>query len=240
MKLIFRQLAVIACSGLLIAQPLVCSAETLQPGQLLTFVLSENKPGGEAVQKTYFDNAFPRAQAAGMTELSTLKVEQVYFGDGKPLGSGLYLWPSKAAANATRTNPKYVKEFKPLRSQAWTQLQSIDMAINTPLAIALDKTKPHTIALIWLKNKTAYDHYYRSTQGLRDKLGVKTLLKLPGVRYDKLTEGEITPPDLVVLLQWNSIADIEGYLQAPEFQANHENFTQGVAKMDFYRLGFWN
>lgn len=240
MKSIFRQLAVIAWSGLLITQPLVCSAEILQPGQLLTFVLSENKPGGEAVQKTYFDNAFPLAQTAGMKELSTFKVEQVYLGDGAPLGSGLYLWPSKEAASSMRNNPTYVKEFKPLRPQAWTQLQSIDMAIKAQQVIALDKTKPHTIALIWLKDQAAYDNYYQSTQALRDRLGVKTLIKLPGVRYDKLTEGEITPPDLVVLLQWNSVADIEGYSQSREFQANHETFRQGVAKMDFYRLGFWN
>lgn len=230
----------IASASALVALALMSHAETLQPGQLLTFVLSENKPGGEVVQKTYFDNAFPLAQAAGMRELSTFKVEQVYFGDGKPLGSGLYLWPNKTAAAQTRNNPKYLNDFKPLRRQVWNQLQSIDMEITSSLEINLDRTKPHTVALVWLKDKAAYDSYYQGTQALRDRMGVKTLLKLPGVRYDKLTEGEINPPDLVVLLQWNSRADIDSYAKALEFQANHEQFKQGIASMEWYRLGFWN
>lgn len=240
MKSIVRTLSLIACNGLLLINPAAINAETLQPGQLLTFVLSENKPGGEAVQKVYFDNAFPLAQSAGMKELTTFKAEQAMVGDGKPLGSGLYSWPDTTAAQQTRDNPKYIKEFKPLRAQAWNQLQSIDMEIKTPLELTIAKTKAYSIALIWLKNKSAYEKYYQGTQGLREKLGAKTLLKLPGVRYDKLTEGEITPPDLVVLLQWNSAADFASYSTAPEFQANHKHFEQGVGKMELYRLGFWD
>jgi hypothetical protein len=175
-----------------------------------------------------------------MRELTTFKVEQVVFGAGQPLGSGLYSWPSKLAAQQTRNDPLYLQESKPLRAQIWTQLQSIDMPITQTLELRLDKTKPHSIALLWLKDKAAYARYYQGTQALRDKLGTKTLFALPSVRYDKLTEGEITPPDLVVLLQWNSVADFEGYSTASEFQANHHHFKQGIEKMELYRLGFWH
>lgn len=240
MKSFIRQLTAIICGGLFTTQSFISHAETLQPGQVLTFVLSENRPGGEAAQKIYFDNAFPLAQAAGMRELTTFKVEQVVFGDGKPLGSGLYIWPNEAAAKQTRNDPRYVNEFKPLRTQVWNQLQAIDMPIKNALDITLDKTKPHSIALLWLKDKAAYKKYHQGTQALRDRLGAKTLIKLPGVRYDKLTEGEITPPDLVVLLQWNSVADFEGYSTSSEFRANSDKFTQGVEKMELYRLGFWD
>ena len=239
-KSIFRQLLAITCGSLLVTQSMLGHAETLQPGQLLTFVLTENKPGGETAQKTYFDNALPLAQAAGMRELTTFKIEQVVFGDGNPLGSGLYLWPNKLAAQQTRNDPRYLQELKPLRPQVWNQLQSIDMQIPQVLELTLDRTKPHSIALLWLKDKAAYNKYYQGTQALRDKLGTKTLFALPSGRYDKLTEGEITPPDLVVLLQWNSVADFAGYSTSSEFQANHHHFKQGIEKMELYRLGFWN
>lgn len=236
---ICRHLATFVCSSLLLLQSAAGQAETLQPGQRLTFVLSENKPNADEVRQKYFSYAFPKAQAVGMKEITTFKPAKL-IGTGNPDGSGLYLWPSKTAADATRNDPVYIKDYKPLRSDAWKQLQSIDMEITAPLDINLDKTKPHTIALLWLKDQKAYNQYYEGTQALRDKLGAKTLLKLPGIRYDKLTEGEIVPPDLVVLLQWNTEADIEGYTKSADFQANHEYFTQGVETMELYRLGFWN
>lgn len=235
MKSIIRQLG--------IASLLICSycaeAELIKPGQRLTFVLSENKPHAEEVRQRYFAYAFPTAQAAGMKELSTFKPLKV-IGEDNPDGSGIYVWPNKEAADSTRNNPVYIKDYKPLRAKAWNQLQSIDMEIKTPLEIILDKSKTYSIALIWLKDKSAYNQYYQGTQALRDKLGTKTLFKLPGVRYDKLTEGEIAPPDLVVLLQWNSAADLANYSTAPEFQANHQYFEQGVKKMALYQLGFWD
>ncbi len=239
MKTIIRPLARIACAGLLMLHTLAVQAEILQPGQLLTFVLSENKANAEAVREKYFAFAFPAAATAGMKELTTFKPVKLLSEDN-PDGSGLYLWPSKAAANSIRTNPVYLKDYKPLRGQAWNQLQSIDMDIKAPLELNLDKSKTYSVALLWLKDASAYGHYYQGTQALRDQLGAKTLLKLPGSRYDLLTQGEITPPDLVVLVQWNSAEDLSSYSTQPDFQANHHFFEQGVKAMKLYRLGFWD
>ncbi len=215
-------------------------AHDLKPGERLTFVLSENRPGGEEVAKTYFSKAFPLAQEAGMRELTTFKVEKNLTGDAKPEGSGLYLWPSKAAADKTRNNPDYLKNFKPLRSQAWKQLQAVDMDITKPMSINLDKTKTYTAALVWIKDQAAYDRYFAGLQPVRDKLGVKTIVKLPGVRYDKLTEGEITPPNWVVILEWATPQGPEAYAKTPEFQAQFANYQKGVSKIEWFQLGFWN
>jgi uncharacterized protein (DUF1330 family) len=215
-------------------------AHDLKPGERLTFVLSESKPGGEEVVKTYFSKAFPLAQEAGMRELTTFKVEKNLMGDAKPEGSGLYLWPSKAAAEKTRNNPDYLKNFKPLRSQAWKQLQAVDMDITKAMSINLDKTKTYTAALVWIKDQAAYDRYFEGTKALRERMGVKTIVKLPGVRYDKLTEGEITPPNWVVILEWASAKDVAAYGQTPEFQAHFASYQQGVSKIEWFQLGFWN
>ncbi len=215
-------------------------AYDLKPGELLTFVLSEGKPGGEEVLKTYFSKAFPLAQEAGMKEITTFKVEKTLMGDGKPEGSGLYHWPNKAAAAKTRNNPDYIKNYKPLRPQAWKQLQAVDMDIKQAMSINLDKTKTYTAALIWIKDQAAYDRYFEGAKAARDRMGVKTILKLPGVRYDKLTEGEITPPSLVVILEWASAKDAEAYGQSQEVQAQLANFQQGVSKLEWFQLGFWN
>ena len=48
----------------------------IQTGQQLTFVLSESQPGGEQVAQTYFSQAFPLAQANGMRELTTFRVQK--------------------------------------------------------------------------------------------------------------------------------------------------------------------
>ncbi|GGY80340.1 hypothetical protein GCM10011613_26710 [Cellvibrio zantedeschiae] len=215
-------------------------AHDLKAGERLTFVLSENKPGGEEVAKTYFSKAFPLAQEAGMREITTFKVLKTVLGDGKPEGSGLYLWPNKEAANKTRNNPDYLKNFKPLRPQAWNQLQAVDMEITKPMTINLDKTKTYTAGLIWIKDKAAYERYFEGAKAARERLGSKTILKLPGVRYDKLTEGEITPPDLVVIQEWPTAKDAEAYSQTPEFQSQLANYQQGVSKLELFQLGFWN
>lgn len=231
----FSGLAAIA----MIFCPLFATAETIKPGQRLTFVLSENKPDADAVREKYFAYAFPKAQAAGMKEITTFKPNMI-MGGGKPDGSGLYLWPSVEAASATRNDPVYIKDYKPMRNAAWNQLQAVDIDIKEPLVINFDKTKVYSAALIWLKDKSKYETYFKATQVVRDRLGIKTLLKLPGVRYDKLTEGEIAPPDLVIILQWNKKADFQTYPQSPEFKAVEETFMQSLNGFEWYELGFWN
>jgi uncharacterized protein (DUF1330 family) len=214
-------------------------AEIIKPGQKLTFVLSENKPDADSVRQTYFSKAFPLAQAAGMREITTFK-PGVIMGNGKPDGSGLYLWPSNEAANATRNNPEYLKDYKPLRSQAWNQLQAVDIDIIQDTDISFDKTKVYSVVFIWLKDKAKYDQYFKATQVVRDRLGVKTIIKSPTVRYDKLTEGEITPPDLLIMLQWNKKEDFQAYSNSPEFKAVEQTFLQSLNGFEWYELGFWN
>ena len=235
---LYKLVTALGASLLLITPNL--AADVLQPGQRLTAVISENQPGGEASQQYYFENAFPLAQAAGMRELTTFKVEQVLFGQGSPEGSGLYVWPNEEAAHQVRNNPKYLKELKPLREKSWKELKSVDMDITAPLEINLDRSKPHTLAFVWFKDAAAYDSYYQGTQALRDKMGVKTLLALPGVRHENLAQGETTPPDRVVLLQWQSVEDIKRYGTAPEFQAYLADYQQGVKSIEWYHLGFWH
>jgi uncharacterized protein (DUF1330 family) len=221
---------------------LLCSpgfAHDLKAGERLTFVLSENRPGGEEIAKTYFSHAFPMSQAAGMREITTFKVEKTFMSDGKPEGSGLYLWPSKEAAQKVRENPDYIRNFKPLRSQAWKQLQAVDMDITKPLTINLDKTKTYTAALVWIKDQAAYDRYFAGMEQVRKRLGVKTIFKLPGVRYDKLTEGEVTPPNWVVIFEWATPQGPEAYPKTPEFHAQLANYQQGVSKLEWFQLGFW-
>lgn len=214
-------------------------AEVVKPGQRLTFVLSENKPDGDAVRQHYFSKAFPLAQAAGMKEITTFK-PSVIMGNGKPDGSGLYLWPSKEAASSTRENPEYLKDYKPLRIQAWNQLQAVDIDIANEMDISFDKTKVYSVVFIWLKDKAKYDQYFKATQVVRDRLGVKTIIKSPTVRYDKLTEGEITPPDLLIMLQWNKKEDFQAYSNSPEFKAVEQTFLQSLNGFEWYELGFWN
>lgn len=215
-------------------------AEVLQPGQRLSVVITENQPDGEAHRQHYLTNAFPLVQAAGMKEITIFKVEKVLVGQGAPEGAGLYFWPSKEAAQQSHTNPKYVNELKPLRSKSWKEMKSVDMEIKEPLEITLDKSKAHTIALLWLKDRAAYDRYYEGTKALRKKLGAKTLLTLSSERYENLTQGETTPPNKVVLLQWDSVESINAYDKAPEFVAHLEDFQQAVTGIEWYQLGFWD
>ncbi|ACE83657.1 DUF1330 domain-containing protein [Cellvibrio japonicus] len=214
--------------------------KNLTPGQRLTIVFSENKPGGEDVQKKYFEQAFPLAQAAGMQEITTFKVEKTLAGPGKPEGSGLYSWPSKEASQKSRQNPQYLKDIKPLRGLAWNELQSTDVDITAPLALTLDKEKRYTIALLWLQDKAAYKSYFSGTQALRDKLGIKTIFALTPSRHETIAAGETTPPDLAVLLEWPQTASTDDYVESPEFQAHHEQFKKGVADIRWFQLGFWN
>lgn len=229
---------IIAGSSLLLCS-LIAQAEVIKAGQKLTFVLSENKANADEVRQQYFSKAFPLAQAAGMKEITTFKPTMI-MGGGNPDGSGLYLWPSNEAANSTRNDPVYIKDYRPLRTQAWNQLQAIDIDITETLDISFDKTKSYSAALIWLKDKAKYEQYFKATQIVRDRLGVKTLIKLPGTRYDKLTDGVITPPDLVIILEWNKPEDLQAYSNSPEFKAVQETFMQSLNGFELYQLGFWN
>ena len=239
MTLFPRRLAPLLCI-LLLSVATAASAASLVPGQVLTVALSEDQPGGEAARATYFQNVFPMSQAAGMRELSTFKVEQVLAGDGAPQGAGLYAWPDPAAVRAARDNPRYVADYRPLRPEAWKQLQALDLAVETPLELEIDRGRPHTLALLWLKDRAEYERYYAGTAGLRERLGTRTVLVLPAHRYEKLTEGEIDPPDLVVLLRWESAGAIDGYTRSEEFQAHRAHFERGVERLEWYRMGFWD
>lgn len=225
-------------SSLLICA-LSAQAEVVTPGQRLTFVLTEGQPDADAVRQKYFSYAFPKAQAAGMKEITTFKPTMV-MGGGNPDGSGLYLWPSEAAANSTRNDPTYIKEYKPMRKDAWKQLQAVDIEVKEKMDITFDKTKVYSVVFIWLKDKAKYDQYFKATQVVRDRLGVKTIIKSPTVRYDKLTEGEITPPDLLIMLEWNKKEDFQAYSNSPEFKAVEETFRQSLNGFEWYELGFWN
>ncbi len=214
-------------------------ATQIQPGQRLTLVLSENRPGGEQAQKSYLDRAFPLAQAQGMQEVTTFKIQKTLLGDAAPEGSGLYLWPSSRAADTARNNPQYLNEIKPLRAQAWKDLRSVDMDIDFPQMLHFDRSKIYTAALVWLEDPAAYARYYEGTQVLRDRLGVKTVLKLAPKRYETIVKGETQPPHFLILLEWLNAADLQVYGNAPEFQQNFADFRKGVQTIEWYQLGFW-
>jgi uncharacterized protein (DUF1330 family) len=215
-------------------------AHELERGQQLTFVLSDSRPGGEQVGQTYFSQAFPMAQANGMRELTTFKVQKTLLGERTPQGSGLYLWPSREAAQRTRSDERYVKNLRPLRTQVWNELQSIDMQLDAPMRIELDRSKTYTAALIWVKSEAAFEQYLRSTQPLHDRAGVRTVLNLPSTRYENLSEGETTPPHRVLLLEWPTQDGPGSYTADSGFQSVIPQYEQAVAKIEWYQLGFWD
>lgn len=215
------------------------SAHDLQPGQQLTFVLSDSKAGGEKVAEYYFSKAFPLAQSNGMRELTTFKVQKTLAGGRTPQGSGLYLWPSRDAAQRTRVSESYVKDLRPLRTQAWNELLSVDMQINAAMSVELDRSKTYTAALIWAKDARAYDQQFNASQALRDKAGARTVLDLPASRYENLKDGETTPPGRVVLLEWPDAAAPANYLADPAFATLREEYKRNVDRIEWYQLGFW-
>ncbi|WP_374012597.1 hypothetical protein [Pseudoxanthomonas koreensis] len=222
-----------ACSQALAATPVAA-------GQVLTLVLAEERAGGEDARATYFQGAFPLSQEAGMRELASLRVEKVLLGDGAPQGVGLYAWPGREAAAGARANPRYLADYGPLRSAGWEQLQAVEMDVAAPQAIDIDRGQPHTLALLWLRDRAAYDRYYAGTAALRERLGARTVLMLPAHRYETLTDGEVRPPDLVVLVRWASREAIDQYPGDAQFLARQEDFQQGVERLEWYRLGAWD
>jgi uncharacterized protein (DUF1330 family) len=214
-------------------------AHDLQPGQQLTFVLSDSKAGGEKVAEFYFSKAFPLAQANGMRELTTFKVQRTLWGERKPQGSGLYLWPSREAAQRTRVSQGYVTELRPLRTQAWNELQSVDLQVVAPLSVTLDRTKIYTAALVWARDAAAYDELFRASQPRRDELGARTVLELPASRYENLKDGETTPPGHVVLLEWPNAEAAGRYFADPAFVKIRELHKRNRDQVEWYQLGFW-
>lgn len=224
--------------ALALSSPL--AAHELERDQQLTFILSDPRPGGEQVGQTYFRQAFPLAQANGMRELTTFKVQKTLLGGRSPQGSGLYLWPSKEAAQRTRTDERYVKNLRPLRTQVWNELQSIDMVLDAPMRIDLDRSKTYTAALIWVKDEAAFERYLQSTQPLHDRAGIRTVLNLPSVRYENLSEGETTPPHRVLLLEWPAPDGPERYTADAGLQSVVPQYEEAVARIEWYQLGFWD
>ncbi len=225
---------------LLICLSATAAAHDLAPGQQLTFVLSESRPGGEKVAEHYFSRAFPLAQANGMRELTTFRVQKTLVGPGSPQGSGLYLWPSREAAARTRVDATYVQELRPLRTQAWIDLKSVDMQITAPLRIELDRSRTYTAALIWVRDEAAYARQFEASRPLRDKAGARTVLDLPASRYESLTEGEAAAPDRVVLLEWPNAAALSAYQADPAFAALRGQYERNVSRIEWYQLGFWD
>ena len=201
----------------------VAADHQLEPRQQLTFVLSESRPGGEQVAQNYFSRAFPMAQANGMRELTTFKVQKTLVGGGAPQGSGLYLWPSREAAKRARLDATYVTELRPLRSQAWIDLQSVDMQIVSPMTLRLARDKTYTAALVWGPEAIGFANKFEGKARL--------VLDLPASRYENLKDGETSPPDRVVILEWNAAEDIARFMARPPAKPT---------RLEWYQLGFWD
>lgn len=229
-----------AAGVLAIGMATIASAHELQPGQQLTFVLSEPRPGGEPVAQTYFSGAFPLAQANGMHELTTFRVQKTLYGNDAPQGSGLYSWPSREAAQRSRTDETYVTTLRPLRTQAWKELRSVDMPVEQPLTLELDRTRLYTAALVWTRDAAAYAQTFADSQSLRDRIGARTVLHLSGSRYESLVETQTAPPDHIVILEWPDAAAIEFYRTDPSLATMRAEYEKSIARFDWYQLGFWD
>jgi uncharacterized protein (DUF1330 family) len=215
-------------------------AHEIKPGEQLTLVFSDSRPGGEQVGQTYFSGAFPLAQANGMRELTTFKVQKTLVGGRTPQGSGLYLWPSREAAQRTRNDATYIEKFRPLRTQVWNELQSIDVHPERAMTVDLDRSKTYTAALVWVTDEAAYQRYSADVRRLLERKGVQTVLDLPGRRYENLKEGETAPPDHVVLLEWPTAEALAQHAEDAATRALEPQQRSSVAKIEWYQLGFWD
>jgi uncharacterized protein (DUF1330 family) len=220
--------------------PASATPESLAPGNQLTFVLAEWRPGGEHAQKAYLDQAFPRAKANGMRELSAFKVVKTLVGGRQPHASGLYFWPSEVAAQRMRADDYYMKTLLPLRAQAWNELQSVDMTVQDALEVELDRSKTYTATLLWTKDAAGYDRVFKDGELLRQRMGARTVLRLPATRYETLKEGETPPPDVVVLIEWPSAEALAKYQADPAFAELSKRYAQIVSQIEWYQLGFWD
>jgi uncharacterized protein (DUF1330 family) len=236
MNTFLRRLAPVLCTALLCTS-VTAPATNLAPGQVLTLAVGEERSAGEAARTAHLGGVASMPQAAGVRALGVLKVDRVLLGQDTPQDVALYAWPDAAAVRAVRDDPRYVADYLPLRNAGWKQQRILDLTVEAPLELVFDHGRPYTLALLWLKDRAEYDRYYAGTAGLRERLGVRPVLALPAQHYGTSGDGEVDPPDLVLLFRWESAASIDAYLQSPEFQQHHGHFERGVQRLEWYRMG---
>ncbi len=208
-------------------------------GERLTLVLVEDREHGEELRKHYLSKTFSMAESYGFKPLQDFKVTKNLLGEDKMRAAGLYSWPSVEQSNAMRNYKNYTEYLKPLRPLVWQEMVVIDFDIKKSMAVDIYPERSYTIAKVWFNDKKKYKQYYKETQALRDELGSKIVLKFSVDEYSTLRKDNKSP-DMVVMLEWPDEHGPEKYLEASRFQENLDLANQGIEKIDWYQLGFWN
>ena len=228
--------------GAIAVTPSLIPPITLNAGQRLALVVVENRPGPAAEQfRTEFvHNGTPRATELGRQEFLSLRIEETVAGGRAPHAAVWFAWPSQAESDQFRADPIYAERYGPRRAEGWTDMQTFYSDLGESTSIQLDRTKHHTLAMLWLNDPQSFDEYFAATEQLREELGCRIVLKLAARRYDSLQDaGFRPPPHWLILTEWQDHSGPAKYLASETFRRLQQQHDSSIAKIEMYRLGFW-
>lgn len=212
--------------------------KTIPAGHRLILVLDQDNPAGETFRKEYFERVFAVAHDQGLYDCHSFRVDEVVAGEKNPRAASFFAWPNPTKSEAFRYSELYT-QWGPRRSEGWLELQTFYMDLGSAVTLRFDRTKHYTVAAVWLKDADGYDRYFQATETLRAELGCRVVLKQRVNRYDSVRDGPGTPPDWILLVEWQDREGPAQYINSAQFKEQQALHDAAMGRIEMHRLAFW-
>ncbi len=205
-------------------------------GELISFVMVDNKPDNRAAAGAYFKRAFPIASSFGFANDMTFGIERI-IGDFAPDAFVIYSWPSAAAETGFNNHPDW-PAIKALRPQIWNDLRVYTAVVEDDMSLSFRPDRYYTLAVAWTsdENPNDYSRYFEIIEQEVAAIGGRFLYKMRMPNFESHAfDGK--GPGQLTLVEWETIDGFQQLVRSDTYQQQGSPyFRSGVDYVEFYNL----
>lgn len=228
--------------GVLFASPVIADEEGevlsvhFNPGAVMQLIAPVTEAEKRPLRDKYFELGAPTAREYGYTQNGVLVVEKTLIGAFSPNVFVVSQWPSLNAQKSFQSLPLF-SEIKALRREAWEALKLYDYEVTKPTTLTFSTAKIYSVSLAWV-NPKAPNNYYDFIDRFAKKaqaLGGKVISITQDISLSDHNPYAVAPQQIVIL-EWNSVNDIEAVLASSEYAAQLEKLKNGTVDFELHTV----
>lgn len=212
---------------------------TFRPGQVLSFVTSEQRPGTDEARDAYFSRVLPLAASHGFRSEGGFSIREVIPETYSPTPyMNLFSWPDRDARRRFVAEPTWLA-LESDRPRIWSELRICSVSLPHPVTLRFRSDRDYSISFAWLApdHPGDFDRYLAGMKPTLRRLGVAKLLEAAGLELTSLVETT-DPPDRVWISEWPGPEARAAYLESPAFRDHLHLFRSGVRRFERYGVSF--
>ena len=206
------------------------------PGAVMQLIAPVTEAEKRPLRDKYFEMGASTAREYGYTQNGVLVVEKTLIGTFSPNVFVVSQWSSLNAQKSFQSLPLF-SEIKALRREAWEALKLYDYEVSKPTTLTFSTDKVYSVSLAWV-NPKAPNSYYDFIDSFAKKaeaLGGKVISITQDISLSDHNPYAVAPQQIVIL-EWNSVNDIEAVLASSEYVAQLEKLNNGTVDFELHAV----